>query len=395
MSRNTFPVGGSALGLLVLSSLFAACAGKVAAVDDHGVDAGDDAGDDAASEASVTVPTVGDSGTPSPPADAAAAQGAPAIIGRVYGMPHEMRVDSSGVYLTASDPLSTPPLDSLYVLPLTGGAPPVKLAHDEFLESIALDADAVYVTAGPTVPNGACRVIRVPKGGGGILELTTACDQGRMLDAVAVDATSVYVGCGDGEASNGSPWPTETPGFIARMPKTGGPTETMLPVVYQVSSLVVASDVLYYAEQFTGSVGSCPVSGCNGQPTTLAPNQWHPRRMTLVGSSLFWGCGWGTDHTFSWSMPLEGGAPTQLCQDDWFRYFDADESGVYWNLPTGQNPDFTATLWTAGPDGSNPRALQTVSASASSFVGPIALAPDAVYHVGSDDQASYVWRLPK
>jgi hypothetical protein len=385
----------SACGIL-LSALFAACAGKVAGVPDRSP--GPD--DDASTEAAAFVPPVDESGTrgdaPSPasPADATA-PGAPAIVGEIYGEPHEMRVDSSGVYVSASDPLSTPPLDSLYVVPLAGGAPPVKLAHDEFLESIALDADAVYVTAGPTVPNGASRVLRVPKGGGNVLELTTACDQGRMLEAVAVDATSVYVGCGDGEVSDGSAWPTETPGFIARMPKTGGPAETVLAEVYQVSSLVVADDVLYYAEQLGGSVGSCPVSGCNGAPTTRAPRQWHPRRMTRVGSSLVWGCGWGTDHTFSWSMPLDGGSPTQLCQDDWFRYFDADESGVYWNLPTGQGPDFTATLWRANLDGSNPRALQTVPASATSFAGPIALAADAVYHVGSDGQASHIWRLPK
>jgi hypothetical protein len=339
-----------------------------------------DAGDDGAIH--TDPPPVPD---PVPPDDS---QGK--ILAQITGQPHEMRVDSSGVYLTAWDPHSDPSQDVLYRVPLDGGLA-VNLVEDFNLYAIALDADAAYVAAGPSGRGGGARILRIAKIDGSKIELTTTCNQDRQLRAIALDATHVYFGCGDTYST------PEIPGFIARMPKTGGPVEMLAPTVWWPSSIVIDGGTMFFAEEGGGSVESCPVADC-GAPTMRAPSQWHPHQIALVGSSLVWGAGQGTVHTFIWTMPTaDGAAPTALVADDWSGWLDADASGVYWNI--------NGTLWRTSLTGAGSSKFQT----GSWLAGPIALTMDAVFHApyqvdygcdagrcqGSPTYTAWILRKPK
>jgi hypothetical protein len=378
-----------------------ACGGTVSALS---TDAG---GDDSSAESEGGVwspptdggsPDAGEAGVDAAPEAAPEASvplDAATVLAQLKGEPHDLQVDPSGVYLTAWDPPSSPAQDILYRVPPGGGAPE-KLVEDFWLFQMALDADAVYVTAGSKVFWGNERILRIAKSDGSEQQLTTPCDKGRMLGPIAVDATSVYFGCRDGYACPDGLPDTCLPsqlvyfgGFIGRMPKTGGPVEILVPEIWQPSSIVVVGDTMYLAEELTGSVRSCPIASCSAGLTAIAPWQWHPRGLSLAGSSLVWAAGLGTDHTFAWSIATGGGAPEQLGAIDWVDRFDADESGIYWNSGAGSS----ARLWHAPLDGSASVAIQSPGRS----VGPIALTSDAVYHAPYDDHswAIQVWRLPK
>jgi hypothetical protein len=387
-------LGRSALAVAAFSSLaLVGCGGSLATPPGDAGAADAVVADDAGTPA---VPPDAAAGTPQGDTGAGTAGGATRLV-QLQGEPHEMLVDGSNdLYLTASIPWTGQ--DALYRVPLDGSAP-VQLTKDFWLYSMALDVDAVYVTAGSSGYGGPERVLRVGKTDGSKLALTTPCDQMRTLGPIAVDATYVYYGCEDysyyTNGTNAQGGVTYLPGFIARMPKTGGAVQMLAPTVYYPSALVVVGTTLYFAEQGGGSVESCPVSDCS-QPTMLAPHQWHPRSMSLVGSSLVWGAGYGTDHTFSWSVPLAGGAaPTQLAPDDWFRWFGADSSGIYWTFngpDASDNP--TQTLYRASLDGTGTAAFF----QGTGFQGPIALAPDAVYYAPEQQSPTFdlpVWRIPK
>jgi hypothetical protein len=318
----------------------------------------------------------------------AAGLGPPSIVAQLTGNPGDMHVDPSGIYVTAWDPSSPqPPKNNLFRVPPGGGNAQV-LAHDFWLGAIVADVDAVYVSAGPKVGNGPGRILRIAKADWSLTEFTTSCTAGGMIGSLALDASNVYFGCEDAYIGPS----TGTPGFIGRMPKTGGTPETMVPGVFNPESILVSGDTMFFSEGGGGSVQSCALEGCPATATMLAPSQWHPRGLSLVGTNLVWGSGDATNHDLAWSMPLDGShAATALCPVPWIGWFAADESGIYWSVYS--NIPGSGRLSRASLDGRTTDILQDALPSG----GPIALTTDAVFHasVDSNGWVITVWEFPK
>jgi len=77
-------------------------------------------------------------------------------------------------------------------------------------------------------------------------------------------------------------------GVIKTVPKDGSaPARTLATNLHLPGDVAVGADRVYWAEQYSpGSIRSCPLAGCAGEPTSLASGLSYPRRLAVDGARV-------------------------------------------------------------------------------------------------------------
>ena len=236
---------------------------------------------------------------------------------------HGLWLLGDSLYFTAEDLVG--PVDAqgkrqssaaLYQLPRTGGQPTLLMQPAPSMEHAALDADAVYFPS----PGSITGVVRFAPASASMTDLRL---EGTVtVDALAVDDAYLYAA-----VQVYAPGSDITTGAIQRVPKAGGPAQTLVANIGHPWSLVVDQGGLYWVEeppvgQFgnakiehaaldgsgvttvmrgganalaldanflyfaSDAIGALPRAG--GDPTMLATGLQQPGYLTVVGANLVW-----------------------------------------------------------------------------------------------------------
>src|ERR1700722_15972022 len=137
------------------------------------------------------------------------------------------------------------------------------------LPDSAAPLDGSLSETGPTDASSGCS-----GDGGGPVEVLA--DNLSQPSVVLVDATNVYFG-DDGVAG----------GQVYQCPKSGCATPIPLGPGF-ASGLGVDSANVYWNDFNAGSVVSCTIGGCNGQPRVVASSQPSVEGVTFAGTNLYW-----------------------------------------------------------------------------------------------------------
>lgn len=147
-----------------------------------------------------------------------------ALIVSDVGMGSAMAVDDSGVYFVLGKELQ------VLVPPATSGRKVADLAS--FVTRFVLDADALYVASGNAI-------LRILKSGAS--PPTTLCTLTSDTLGMAVDGSHVYFTDSDG-------------GLVVRVPKTGGPQETVAHGQARPVAIAVDDTRVYWANIGEGAI---------------------------------------------------------------------------------------------------------------------------------------------
>jgi hypothetical protein len=79
-------------------------------------------------------------------------------------------------------------------------------------------------------------------------------------------------------------------GVIKTVPKDGStPVRTIATDLHMPGAVAVDADRVYWAERYSpGTIGSCPIAGCGGEPTTLATGQPYPQALAIDRAHAYW-----------------------------------------------------------------------------------------------------------
>jgi hypothetical protein len=79
-------------------------------------------------------------------------------------------------------------------------------------------------------------------------------------------------------------------GVIKTIPKDGSTAVRAIATGLHIPSAVaVDADRVYWAERYSpGTIGSCPIAGCSGEPTTLATGQSYPHALAVDRAHAYW-----------------------------------------------------------------------------------------------------------
>jgi hypothetical protein len=83
---------------------------------------------------------------------------------------------------------------------------------------------------------------------------------------------------------------TPDSGVIKTIPKDrSGPVRIIASGLHQPGAVAVSADRFYFAENYgAGKIRSCPISGCVGEPATVAVDQSYPRELAVDRSHAYW-----------------------------------------------------------------------------------------------------------
>jgi hypothetical protein len=101
---------------------------------------------------------------------------------------------------------------------------------------------------------------------------------------------------------------------------------------------VDATNVYWVNDGATGTVKTCPASGCAGSPKTIASMQDHPRAIAVDGTNVYWAnYGSTTNDGTVMKVPIPGGNLTVLASNQGQpNNIALDTNNVYWsNANTG------------------------------------------------------------
>lgn len=236
-----------------------------------------------------------------------------------------------------------------------GGTSPSVISANQYVLSIAVDADAVYWTT----PGG---VYSAPKDGTNVTptKLAALRSNGNAVIGVAVDALDVYWADPGTCRGNG---PAD--GAIMKVPIGGGTPIVLADQQCSPQSIAIDDDTVYWTNatgvlkvpkvgglldavdlgetspvavsvsgsnvSWTDETGTLYVAAtANGPPTTLARGLGILHGLAIDGTSAYWTEFNGSPGALM-TVPLVGGTPTMLAtDDDEPKWVAVDEAYVYW-----------------------------------------------------------------
>ncbi|HEY6463795.1 MAG TPA: hypothetical protein VIY73_26680, partial [Polyangiaceae bacterium] len=247
--------------------------------------------------------------------------GAPTVVATNQDYPWAIAVDDNNVYWTNYDNASAPEnggatsSGAVMKVPLTGGTP---VTLDQGLAGpwgIAIDATNVYYTnaggghvksvpiAGGTVTTLASNqqtpvgiavdgtnvywanyangtIGATAKGGGGGVGVLTTSNTAAYVEAVAVNATTLFFGSNDGNTTS----------VVASMPLAGSSSPTILASGRDtVNAIALDSTNVYWVEDDVnpqGNISTLPLGG--GTVTKLAPGVDYPTAIAVDATGLYY-----------------------------------------------------------------------------------------------------------
>ncbi len=169
----------------------------------------------------------------------------------------------------------------VFACPLDGcvGAPAAVTANQPF--DFVVDDQSVYFVSFPDATLVSCPVDGCP-GGPTVLAFIGAGGPGFLggYSRLAADAMNLYW----------SECATADSGIIKTIPKHGSaPARTIATGLHLPGALAVGADRVYWAENYSsGTIRSCPIAGCAGEPTTLATEQPYPNGLAVDQAHAYW-----------------------------------------------------------------------------------------------------------
>jgi hypothetical protein len=253
--------------------------------------------------------------------------------GQAY--PSGILPDATGVYWTTFSFASTPPVATVTRVSSSGGAPALvfSLTSAE-IESIAVTADAVYLTSQTTSanPDGSVTTVSLSDG-----TSDTIASGLSMPGRILLDATNVYwADLGDAGPMGGS---------LMKAPLRGG-TPTALVSGIAPTDIAVDATSIYWSDSAQRAVMTVPLAG--GAPTMLV--SWSSSFVGAIAvddTSVYWTA--YMDGTVM-KAPLGGGAPTTLVAGQASpAYIAVDDTSVYWSNAGTLNGTTSATVMKLTP----------------------------------------------
>lgn len=200
--------------------------------------------------------------------------------------------------------------------------PEVVGSTDAQAQEIVLDGEAFYwlkrgdASSGKTVADGA--VMTMAKGGGAARALV----QGQFLaDHIAIDATDIFWSHSNSVAG-------KVHDIVSRVSKKGGPVTDLLDGDRSIEALAVdASSVFLALGQTGGRIVKLDRAG--GAPVELATEQSNPRALLVDGSNVYWITIDGASKRAVHRIAKTGGASVTLASGGDLDHLATDGTSVY------------------------------------------------------------------
>jgi hypothetical protein len=240
--------------------------------------------------------------------------------------PNQIVLDGTDVWWGSFD-------GSLYHCPQTGcGGAPIQVAQltDQTVNAIAINGDTVYFTTivqeKGADAKGDFYYCSKSQGCPSLSQPNVFFESPGDPARLTMDATNIYWSYNPGPSDYGA-------GRVRFCPLS--PLPCANPVDLAINQerpwgITVDSTTVYWVNYGTGEVRSCPISGCNQQPTLLASNQGTPFGITLDGTTLYWANGVATTGAVM-KCQLPNCTPTVFAANQDTPWEVAiDETYVYW-----------------------------------------------------------------